>query len=38
MSKYIISDCHGCYEEFLKMMDLINFKVGKKNIYFAGYK
>lgn len=26
MSKYIISDCHGCYEEFLKMLDLINFK------------
>jgi serine/threonine protein phosphatase 1 len=26
MSKYVISDIHGCYKEFLKMMDLINFK------------
>ncbi|OOM78802.1 metallophosphoesterase family protein [Clostridium sp. BL-8] len=26
MSKYVISDIHGCYEEFIKMMDLINFK------------
>jgi serine/threonine protein phosphatase 1 len=26
MSKYAISDIHGCYKEFLKMMDLINFK------------
>lgn len=26
MSKYVISDIHGCYEEFLNMIGLINFK------------
>lgn len=26
MSQYVISDIHGCYEEFLEMMNLINFE------------
>lgn len=26
MSKYVISDVHGCYDKFLNMLDLINFK------------
>ena len=26
MSKYVISDIHGCYEEFLEILNLINFK------------
>lgn len=26
MSKYAISDIHGCYDSFIKMLELINFK------------
>lgn len=35
MSKYVISDIHGCYEEFLEMMNLINFKA-KDELFIIG--
>lgn len=25
MSKYVVSDIHGCYGEFIKMMNLIKY-------------
>ena len=25
MSTYVMSDIHGCFDEFMQMLDLINF-------------
>lgn len=35
MSTYVISDIHGCYKEFIKMLKIINFNE-KDNLYILG--
>lgn len=35
MSKYAMSDIHGCYEEFIKMLDKINFS-NDDELYILG--
>ena len=32
---YVISDLHGCYEEYIKMLELINFN-GNDTLYVLG--
>lgn len=27
--KYVMSDIHGCYDEFINMLELINFNEGE---------
>ena len=35
MSIYVMSDLHGCYEEFIKMLELINF-TSEDELYILG--
>ncbi|WP_368263282.1 metallophosphoesterase [Clostridium disporicum] len=35
MSTYVTSDIHGCYDEFIEMLDLIDFKTSD-NLYVLG--
>ncbi len=35
MYKYVMSDIHGCYDEFIKMLELINFS-DKDELYILG--
>ena len=35
MSKYVMSDLHGCYEEFIKMLELIKFS-DEDHLYILG--
>lgn len=35
MSTYVMSDIHGCYDEFNKILDIINFSE-KDSLYLAG--
>lgn len=35
MSKYVISDIHGCYDKFMKMLKLINF-TNEDDLYIIG--
>ena len=35
MSTYVISDIHGCYDEFIKMLDKIHLSENDK-LYLAG--
>ena len=35
MCKYVMSDLHGCYEEFIKMLELIDFS-DKDELYILG--
>lgn len=37
MSTYIISDIHGCYHEFLRMLEKINFSVSDRLILAGDY-
>mgnify|MGYP004671963733 FL=1 len=32
---YVMSDIHGCYEEFIEMLELINFK-NEDDLYILG--
>lgn len=27
--KYVMSDIHGCYDEYIRMLELINFNEGE---------
>lgn len=35
MSKYVMSDLHGCYDQFIKLLELINFKE-EDELYILG--
>jgi serine/threonine protein phosphatase 1 len=35
MSKYVMSDIHGCYKEFIQMLDIINFNENDE-LYIIG--
>lgn len=35
MYKYVMSDIHGCYDEFIKMLELISFS-DKDELYILG--
>lgn len=35
MSTYVMSDIHGCYDDFIKMLDLIDFKMSD-DLYILG--
>lgn len=35
MSKYVMSDLHGCYDEFIQMLELINFN-SSDELYILG--
>lgn len=35
MSRYVMSDIHGCYDRFMQMLDLINFN-DKDELYIIG--
>lgn len=36
MATYCIGDLHGCYNEFMKLLDLIKFDEAKDEIYLTG--
>ena len=36
MAIYAIGDLQGCYDEFLRLLDLIEFNPGKDKIWLAG--
>ena len=35
MSKYVMSDLHGCYDKFIEMLNLIDFKESDE-LYILG--
>ena len=35
LAKYVISDLHGCYEDYIKMLDLIKF-AKEDELYILG--
>ena len=36
MARYVIGDIHGCYDEFMELLQAINFNLGTDQLYLLG--